>query len=82
MPDKYKLYGTKNQGERVSSVEVGNKVLVLRGEAVELTEKQVESLRERGFDVRKSGSSGGGDKPESSSSSEDSPEETHTTPKS
>lgn len=77
MADKYKLYGTKNQGERVSRAEVGDKVLAVGGESVELTEKQAEDLRARGLDLRKMPSSSSG-----SSSSEDSPQETRTTPES
>lgn len=78
MPDTYRLYGTKKQGEAVSSVSVGSKTLTLRGEAVELTDNQVEDLRARGFDVRKMPSSGDDEK----SSSEDSPQDTQTNPKS
>lgn len=58
MADNYRLYGTKNQGERVGSVKLSrNRVMVLRGEPVELSEKEVDDLRARGYDIRKLGSS-------------------------
>jgi hypothetical protein len=64
MADNYRLYGTKNQGERVGSVKLSrNRVMVLRGEPVELSEKEVDDLRARGYDIRKLSSSSQPDEP-------------------
>jgi hypothetical protein len=68
---RYKLHGTKNQGEKVGRVKVDGKTLVVGGESVELTEKQAEELKARGLDVRKTG--GGSHKPDEEASSEDNP---------
>jgi hypothetical protein len=62
LADKYKLYGSKREGERVDRVLLKGtssdpeEYLEVGGEAVELNEEQVASLRAQGIDIRKSGS--------------------------
>jgi len=62
LADKYKLYGSKREGERVDRVLLKGtssnpeEYLEVGGEAVELNEEQVTSLRAQGIDIRKSGS--------------------------
>jgi hypothetical protein len=63
MAETYKFYGTKNRNLNVGRVVVEGTLadpkreLVVGGEAVELSEEEVESLREQGYLIRKSGSS-------------------------
>jgi len=63
LADKYKLYGSKRQGERVDRVLLKGtstnpeEYLEVGGEAVELDEEQVAELRARGVNIRKANGS-------------------------
>jgi hypothetical protein len=63
MADSYKLYGTKVRGEKVNRVILEGtsahpvRWIDVRGDSVELTEEEVETLRARGLELRKQVSS-------------------------
>ena len=68
--DEYKLTGFKSKrGEKSSGIKLSrNRSLMVGGEAVELSDNEVERLRERGFELRKVG---GGSKSEKSDTTDD-----------
>lgn len=70
--NEYKLTGFKStRGEKSSGIKLSrNRSLMVGGEAVELSETEADDLRERGFQLRKVGSS----KSEKSDSSDDNTE--------
>jgi len=88
MADSYKLYGTKVRGEKVNRVILEGtsaspvRWIDVRGDPVELTEEEVETLRGRGLELRKQVSSS--DEPDEPEQPTDTPEEESSkqTPKS
>jgi hypothetical protein len=60
----YKLYGSTRPGARVDRVKLDGTVLERGGDAVELSEEQVEDLRGRGIDIREEESGSEATQPE------------------
>jgi hypothetical protein len=81
---EYKLYGTKNRGQRVDSVILEGtsvdpvRVLRLRGDPVEMSDEEVEQYRARGLELRKVS---GSDEPPKEAEPEEAPDEAFVTPK-
>jgi hypothetical protein len=89
---EYKLYGTKNQGERVNRVILEGsssnpvRTIEVGGDAVELTEQEAEALLARGLDLRVRQGSGSEEEPKSQPAAPEeaepqkAPEESFVTP--